>query len=182
MSGEFKMECELEGRRYVLNRAAAGLLLESLDSFGDACGDPCKRLREDLRKALDGTLTVPGTPNPFDEEAPDGATTNVEEAEVIEETTVEFKITSEEAKAVLHNVAKENAAACGDCRVPRCRFCGEPGERTAGRKDLAGRTVEHYYVCKTAGCIAAKMGAPAPAKIFAGGAVCSNPSPVTSNL
>jgi len=72
-------------------------------------------------------------------------------------------------KAVLKSVAAENEAACGDCRVPRCRFCDQPGERSGGRKDGAGRTVERYYVCKTAGCIAAKMATPQPMALFSGG-------------
>ena len=72
------------------------------------------------------------------------------------------------AKGVLKSVAAENEAACGDCRVPRCRFCGQPGTRSGGRKDGAGRTVERYYVCATDGCIAAKMRTPQPARLFAG--------------
>jgi hypothetical protein len=72
-------------------------------------------------------------------------------------------------KGVCKNVAAENEAACGDCRVPRCRFCDQPGTRAGGRKDGAGRIVERYYVCETDGCIAAKMRTPQPAKLFAGG-------------
>ena len=67
------------------------------------------------------------------------------------------------------SVAKENAEACGDCRVPRCRFCDQPGERAGGRKDGSGRTVERYYICKTAGCISAKMATPLPMGLFSGG-------------
>lgn len=52
MGGEFKLEVELEGVRHVLNREAAQMLLERLDEFGDDCSEGCKRLREDLRKAL----------------------------------------------------------------------------------------------------------------------------------
>ena len=73
-------------------------------------------------------------------------------------------------KSAVKNVAAENEAECGDCRVPRCRFCDKPGKRAGGRKDLAGRTVERYYVCETDGCIAAKMRTPQPAKLFSGGA------------
>lgn len=57
------------------------------------------------------------------------------------------------ARTAVKNVAAENEAECGDCRVPRCRFCDQPGKRKGGRKDLAGRTVERYYVCETDGCI-----------------------------
>lgn len=73
-------------------------------------------------------------------------------------------------KSAVKSVAAENEEECGDCRVPRCRFCDQPGKRAGGRKDQAGRTVERYYVCETAGCIAAKMATPQPAKLFAGGA------------
>lgn len=152
MSGEFKLEVELKGTRYVLNRTASAMLLEQLEGFGDECGDPCKRLREDLRKALDGVEAV-APANPFDE------------AEVTEEHTFVFEV----AKGAVKNVAKENEAECGDCRVPRCRFCDMPGKRAGGRKNLAGRTVERYYVCETEGCLAAKMKTPQPAKLFAGG-------------
>lgn len=55
MGGAFKLEVELKGVRHVLNRAAAAMLLERFDSFGDDCGESCKRLREDLRKALAAT-------------------------------------------------------------------------------------------------------------------------------
>lgn len=68
------------------------------------------------------------------------------------------------------SVAKENEEECGDCRVPRCRFCGKPGKRAGGIKNGAGRTVERYYVCETEGCVAAKMRVPQPGKLFAGGA------------
>ena len=74
------------------------------------------------------------------------------------------------ARLAVKNVAAENEAACGDCRVPRCRFCDQPGKRQGGRKDLAGRTVERYYVCETEGCIASKMKTPQPARLFSGGA------------
>ncbi len=154
MSGDFKMEFELKGTRYVLNRAAGKMLLESLDGFGDACSDACKRMRDDLRKALDGVEAA--TPaNPFDGE----------EAEVTEEHTFVLNI----AKGAVKNVAAENKAACGDCRVPRCRFCNEPGERAGGMKDTGGRITERYYICKTPNCIAAKAKVPQPARLFTGG-------------
>lgn len=66
-------------------------------------------------------------------------------------------------------VAKENAEECGDCRVPRCRFCDQPGTRAGGRKDATGRIVERYYVCETEGCIAARMRTPQPMLLFSGG-------------
>jgi hypothetical protein len=66
-------------------------------------------------------------------------------------------------------VAKENEEACGDCRIPKCRFCGNPGTRAGGIKNASGRTVERYYVCETPDCVAAQMKVPQPAKLFAGG-------------
>jgi hypothetical protein len=73
------------------------------------------------------------------------------------------------AKAVCRDVTAENEAECGDCRKPRCRFCDAAGKRVAGRKDVSGRTVEWYYLCQTAGCIAAKERTPQPLRSFAGG-------------
>lgn len=75
-----------------------------------------------------------------------------------------------DVKTAVKNVAAENEAECGDCRVPRCRFCDQPGKRSGGRKDGGGRVVERYYVCETVGCIASKMKTPQPAKLFSGGA------------
>ena len=71
---------------------------------------------------------------------------------------------------VIKNVAAENEASCGDCRVPRCRFCDQPGQRAGARKDGLGRIVERYYTCATEGCIAAKVKTPQPTKLFSGGA------------
>lgn len=70
---------------------------------------------------------------------------------------------------VVKNVAKENAEECGDCRIPRCRFCDAPGKRAGVRKDGLGRIVERYYVCETEGCLAAKVKTPQPANLFSGG-------------
>lgn len=73
------------------------------------------------------------------------------------------------ARTALKSVAAENEAECGDCRTPRCRFCDQPGARAGSRKDGAGRIVERYYVCKTSGCLAAKIGQPQPLALFTGG-------------
>lgn len=75
-----------------------------------------------------------------------------------------------QAASALIDVAGENAEACGDCRVPRCRFCDRPGKRVAGVKHADGRVIEHYYLCETAGCIAAIAKTPQPLRLFAGGA------------
>jgi hypothetical protein len=152
-----KLEIELNGTRYVLNRAASEMLLGQMDAFGGECSEACKRMREDLRAALATETEEPEKANPFDDES-DGP-------EVTEEHTFVLEI----AKGAVKAVAKENAEACGDCRVPRCRFCNAPGERAGGRKDGSGRTVERYYVCRTENCIAARAKVPQPAKIFAGG-------------
>lgn len=71
--------------------------------------------------------------------------------------------------AGVKNVAAENEAECGDCRVPRCRFCGQPGKRAGGVKNAEGKFTERYYLCETAGCLAAKMRTPQPLGLFAGG-------------
>lgn len=76
----------------------------------------------------------------------------------------------EHAKSTtLKNVAKENAESCGDCRIPRCRFCEQPGERAGGLKNPEGKITERYYICKTPGCIAAKVKTPQPMRLFSGG-------------
>lgn len=69
----------------------------------------------------------------------------------------------------LHDVTKENAEACGDCRVPRCQFCDAPGRVVGGLKNPSGKTYEKYYVCDTQNCIAHKAGTPMPLRLFAGG-------------
>jgi hypothetical protein len=150
-----KLEVELNGTRYVLNRAASEMLLERFEAFGDDCGDPCKRLREDLRKALSTETDEPVPANPFDGEEP----------EVTEETTFVFKI----AAGAVKDVAKENAEADRDEKTPLCRFCDQPGKRAGERKDGLGRIVERYYVCRTKGCIADKNKVPQPSRIFSGG-------------
>jgi hypothetical protein len=74
------------------------------------------------------------------------------------------------ARAAVKDVAAENEAECGDCSVPRCRFCDQPGTRAGGLKDAGGRMTERFYVCKTAGCAAASIKVPQPARLFTGGA------------
>lgn len=120
--------------------------LDAVPEIGTVTGT----LREDLRKALSGVDSAVTAPNPFADDP-------------------EQPAPWEAPKDSLKNVAKENAEECGDCRIPRCRFCEKPGERAGGRKDGAGRTVERYYVCKTAGCIAAKLATPQPMALFSGG-------------
>lgn len=123
MAGDFKMEITLKGTRYVLNRAAAEELLKAVEAFGDDCGEPCKRLRSDLRKALAMS-------------ASDGKT-----AEVIEETTVNLTIAfggdgSTAARcAWCGEPGVEQAMQAGDseplfvCRTPGCQRYGIPATR-----------------------------------------------------
>ena len=149
MAGDIKLEILFRDAVYVLRGGEVERALAVLDAVPEI-GPVTVTLREDLRRALGGVESAVTVPNPFADES--------------EEPPAPW----EAPKAALKNVAKENAEECGDCRIPRCRFCEKPGERAGGRKDGAGRTVERYYVCKTAGCIAAKMATPQPAVLFAG--------------
>jgi hypothetical protein len=146
MAGDLTMRVELRDGVYVLRREECVQVLAALEAAG-GLGPVAAALREDLRRALDGVERVP-VENPFDGE---------------EEPPAPWE------KAALKNVAKENAEECGDCRVPRCRFCDLPVKRSGGRKDESGRTVERYYVCQTPGCIAAKVRTPQPLALFSGG-------------
>jgi hypothetical protein len=153
-----KMEVLLGDAVYVLGRSASETLIEMMDAYEGEVAEVLRELRVDLAKALDAETEGAAPVNPFEtdtEEDPDAKS----DAENILKTV-----------AVIKSVAKENEDECGDCRIPRCRFCDQPGTRAGGRKDGAGRTVERYYVCKTAGCIAAKMATPQPMGLFAGGA------------
>lgn len=148
MAGDLKLEILFGNSIYVLTRPECERLLVGLDAVPEL-GNVTGTLREDLRKALSAKEDAPVLPNPFEDEGEEPAQGS--------------------PAPVLKNVAKENAEACGDCRVPRCRFCDQPGKRAGGRKDGAGRTVERYYVCETEGCIAAKMRTPQPMLLFSGG-------------
>lgn len=153
MNGRFKLEVLLEGAVYVFNRDMSALLLDRIETME---GDVCAALRRDLRRAL---RIADGLEQPLSEApVPDDGEEEDEGGQVFVD-----------AGAVIKNVSKENAEACGDCRAPRCRFCDKPGTRAGGRKDGAGRTVERYYVCETAGCIAAKIKTPQPMGLFSGG-------------
>jgi|GEM_PF-5837236 len=146
MAGELMMRVELLDGVYVLRREERAKVRAALEAAG-GLGPVAVSLRDELRRALDGVERTP-VPNPFEGE---------------EEPPAPWE------KAALKNVAKENAEECGDCRVPRCRFCDLPGKRSGGRKDESGRTVERYYICQTPGCIAAKVRTPQPLALFSGG-------------
>lgn len=150
MAGDLKLEILFGSSVYVLRSPECERLLAALDAVPEI-GTVTVTLREDLRKALSGVESAVTQPNPFADES--------------EEPPAPW----EAPKATLKNVAKENAEACGDCRVPRCRFCDHPGGRSGGLKNASGKIIERYYVCQTPGCIAAKMATPQPASIFAGG-------------
>lgn len=150
MPGEMKLEILFGSSIYVLRSPECALLLHGLDAVPEL-GNVTGSLREDLRQALSGVQRAENAPNPFEDESEDPP------------------VPWEAPKAAVKSVAAENAAECGDCRVPRCRFCDKPGKMVGGRKDSAGRMVERYYVCETAGCLAAKVRTPQPAKLFAGG-------------
>lgn len=166
MSGPFrKLELLLAGTVYTFDRTAAEMLLARLE--GGEMTDACRRMREDLRKALawrEGD-DAPAFESPITEadDADEAADEAARSARPVVKTTG-WPTTGGVVKAV----AKENAEACGDCRMPKCRFCGQPGERAGARKDGLGRIVERYYVCKTAGCLAARVGQPQPTALFAG--------------
>lgn len=49
---DFRFHIDIPHTVYSLGRAQAGALLESLEAMGDGCGEPCERLRADLRRAL----------------------------------------------------------------------------------------------------------------------------------
>lgn len=151
MAGDLKLEILFRDAVYVLRSPECERLLAGLDAVPEI-GTVTGTLREDLRKAMSGVESTARTaPNPFFDES--------------EEPPAPW----EAPKGTLKNVAKENEDACGDCRIPKCRFCDQPGTRAGGRKDGSGRTVERYYICKTAGCIAAKMATPQPMALFSGG-------------
>ena len=105
MGGAFKLEVELKGTRYVLNRTAAEMLLERIDAFGDNCGETCKRMRGDLRKALAET---------------DDAARGAEEAEVSEEVTFRMSVLPGDPGAA--------GTPCFLCEEPGERIPGNPGD------------------------------------------------------
>lgn len=150
MPGDLKLEILFRDAIYVLRSPECERLLAGLDAVPEI-GTVTGTLREDLRKALSGVESAVTTPNPFPDES--------------EEPPAPWLA----PKDTLKNVAKENANSCGDCRIPKCRFCDQPGTRAGGRKDGAGRTVERYYICNTEGCLAAKMKTPQPLALFSGG-------------
>ncbi len=150
MAGDLKLEILFRDAIYVLRSPECERLLAGLDAVPEI-GTVTGTLREDLRKALSGVESAVTVPNPFADES--------------EEPPAPWLA----PKDTLKNVAKENADACGDCRIPKCRFCDQPGTRAGGRKDGAGRTVERYYICNTEGCLAAKMKTPQPLALFSGG-------------
>jgi hypothetical protein len=151
MAGELKIEILFKGSVYVLNRMGCANLLIWLEHEEPEIGAVMVTLRDDLRKALMDGAPAPAPENPFADES--------------EEPPAPWIA----PKAVIKNVAKENSDDCGDCRIPKCRFCDQPGTRAGGRKDGAGRMVERYYICNTEGCLAAKMKTPQPMALFAGG-------------
>lgn len=150
MAGDLKLEILFRDAVYVLRSPECERLLAGLDAVPEI-GTVTGTLREDLRKALYAKADAPVLPNPFPDES--------------EEPPAPW----EAPKGTLKNVAKENEEACGDCRIPRCRFCEKPGERAGGLKDTGGRITERYYICKTPGCIAAKQKTPQPLRLFSGG-------------
>lgn len=156
MAGEIKLEILFRDAVYVLNRIECERLMPWLDAVPEL-GAVTGTLREDLRKALNGVESAVTLPNPFDEDTEDEVAAKRDAAEILKNI------------ATLKNVAKENEEACGDCRIPRCRFCEKPGERAGGLKDTGGRITERYYICKTPGCIAAKHKTPQPMRLFSGG-------------
>ncbi len=119
MAGDFKMEIELKGVRYVLNRAASEELLKAVESFGEDCGDPCKRLRDDLRKALAMM-------------EPDGQI-----AEVTEEHTVTFNVKThgDAVRCAWCGEPGDESMQAGDsealyvCRTQGCQRRGIPAAR-----------------------------------------------------
>lgn len=122
MAGNFKMEVTLKGTRYVLNRAACEELLKAVEAFGEDCGDPCKRLREDLRKALSMTES-------------DGQV-----CEVTEEHTVTFEVRPEQTKAACcawcGEAGEQLPMSPGDaeplyvCRSTGCQRMDKPATRS----------------------------------------------------
>lgn len=150
MAGDLKLEILFRDAVYVLRSPECERLLAGLDAVPEI-GTVTGTLREDLRKALSGVESAVTAPNPFADES--------------EEPPAPWLA----PKGTLKNVAKENEEACGDCRIPRCRFCEKPGERAGGLKDTGGRITERYYICKTPGCIAAKEKTPQPLRLFSGG-------------
>ena len=156
MAGDIKLEILFRDAVYVLTGSDCEGMLLALDIV-PGIGTVTETLRKDLRKALSGVESAVTAPNPFDEDTEEEVAAKRDAAEILKNI------------ATLKNVAKENAEECGDCRIPKCRFCDMPGTRAGGRKDGSGRTVERYYICKTAGCLAAKMATPQPMGLFSGG-------------
>jgi len=144
-----KLEVLLGDGLYVFDRAAAETLLAQLDVSSCVCGEKVGKLREDLRKALSLETEEPAPANPFAEDEGEPAAP---------------------WDGAVRDVAAENAEADQEEKTPLCRFCEKPGTRSGERKDEAGRVIERYYVCGTAGCLAAKVRTPQPARLFAGGA------------
>lgn len=151
MPGEIKIEILFRDTVYVLNRMGCASLLIWLEHEEPEIGAVMVTLREDLRKALMDGAPAPVPENPFPDESEDPAPPWLA------------------PKGIVKNVAKENSEACGDCRIPRCRFCEQPGERAGGLKNPEGKITERYYICKTPGCIAAKEKTPQPLRLFSGG-------------
>ncbi len=137
MNVEFRMTVEMPRTRYVLNRSACVMLLATLETYGDACGDPCKRLREDLRKALatDAAAQAEADVHP-----------ETQDPEVTEEITVNLVASSDEAQA--------------DDGVVRCAWCDEAGEKVPMQPGDA----EQLYVCRTQFC--PRKGKPAARQAF----------------
>lgn len=150
MPGDLKLEILFRDAVYVFTGRECERMLGVLDAVPEI-GTVTGTLREDLRKALLDGSPAPVPENPFADESE------------------EPPAPREAPKGTLKNVAKENEEACGDCRIPRCRFCEKPGERAGGLKDTGGRITERYYICKTPGCIAAKEKTPQPLRLFSGG-------------
>lgn len=148
MAGDLKMEILFRDAVYVLTGTHCMRFLACLEADREL-GEVLGVLRKDLIKALSDKVAAPD--NPFADES--------------EEPPAPWLA----PKGVIKNVAKENAEECGDCRIPKCRFCDKPGKRKGGRKDLSGKTVEHYYVCTTDDCLAQRTGIPQPLSLFAGG-------------
>ncbi len=150
MAGELKIEILFRDAVYVLTGTHCMRFLACLEADHEL-GEVLGVLRRDLLKAISSKMETRDQENPFADESEEPPAPWVDTA------------------PTLKNVAKENTDECGDCRIPKCRFCDQPGTRAGGRKDGAGRMVERYYICNTEGCLAAKMKTPQPMALFAGG-------------
>ncbi len=137
MNAEFRMTVEMPRTRYVLNRAACVRLLATLETYGDDCGDPCKRMREDLRKALAADAAA---------QADAGVSTEHQEPEVTEEVEVDIAQVSNKERA--------------DDGVVRCAWCDEEGQKLPIKEE--GET--QLYICRTSGC--PRKGRPQNRKTF----------------